>query len=293
MHKATETEKLMAGIHQAAEMFIKRYYPEEEHSFTGVWEAFAQWVKQWKGREPAKMASEALLLYVRTGLGFAEEAGVDRVSRIVIGTVAKLFCEPQGKMPSLFRLEGRIGKIAAGTEASGELLAALLRHLPKLYMEARAANLESAEATVSLAAKPQYEVWTGGNCHIVSSISKEEHKKEKYLFWIDLDEKRHESIICPGKTIGSEAVDMLLCLVKKLGVRVSLDEVFKEVWKEELRKNVQLRKAQENKVDQQLSALQRFCGGEFRKYLFGEKFKKGLGLDRSFSKKYFMFSRLR
>ena len=292
MHKSTETEKLMAGIHQVAEMFIKRYYPEQEYSFTGAWEAFAQWVKQWKGREPEKMASEALLAYVRTGLGFAEEAGVDRVSRIVIGTVAKLFCEPQGKMPSLFRLEGRIGKIAAGTEASGELLAALLRHLPKLYMEARAANLESAEATVSLAAKPQYEVWTGGNRQIVSSISEEEQKKEKYLFWIDLDEKVHKSIICPGKTVGPEAIRLFICLVDRLGKRVPKTDLFKEVFEEKKEKD-KFEDDEKDKVEQQLSALQKFCGGEFRKYLFGEKFKKGLGLDRSFSKKYFVFSRLR
>lgn len=108
-----------------------------------------------------------------------------------------------------------------------------------------------------------------------------------------MDEKLHKSIISPDETIGPEAINLLLCLVKRLGGRVSLDEVVKEVWNEELSKEPQRRKSQVDRLEQQLSVLQRFCGGEFRKYLFGEKLKKGLGLDRSFSKKYFVFSSLR
>ena len=292
MNKETEAGMLITGIHRVAETFIKQHYPEEGRSFAAAWQAFDEWVKQWKGPEAEKKASEALLACVQTGLGFAEE-GLDKISRIVLATVAKLLCEMQGQRVSLFGIERLVSKTAAGTGASGELLATMVRHLPRFCMEARSANLEATEAHVSRAVMPQYEIWTEGERRIVDSIGDYEKKKKNYLLWIDLDEKVHRPTIRATETIGTEAISLLCCLVKRLGARVSLEEVLKEVWGEEVRKKVELRDAQVGKLEQQLTSLQKFCGGEFRKYLFGEKLKKGLGLDRSFSKKYFMFSRLR
>ena len=46
-----------------------------------------------------------------------------------------------------------------------------------------------------------------------------------------------------------------------------------------------------NKIDQQLSKLNTFCGGQFREYCFTKWFDKGLGLKTSFADEYFLFER--
>jgi hypothetical protein len=64
------------------------------------------------------------------------------------------------------------------------------------------------------------------------------------------------------------------------------------VWEEKLDEDDHYREIQYNKVEQQLTKLEHFSGSNFRKYLFGKQFEKGIGLKMSFKDTYFIFERL-
>ena len=215
--------------------------------------------------------------------------GADRVSRIIRLTVTEVLFETKGKRVSLFELEKLVGKIAAGMGASGELLAALVRNLSKLCVEARAANLQNTNALVSRVI-PQYMIWTNGEREIVKDIGVYEKRKKEYLVWIDCDERVHRSVRKKGVKLGEEAIKLLIYLIERLGRRTQVTQVLRDVFYDTI---MNPRETEKNKIEQQLTALQKFCGGGFRKYIFGEWFKKGLGLHEAFSDKYFIFSRLR
>lgn len=298
MYEGAETGNLMAKAHWVAEAFVIRCYPEDEPAFVATWEAFEEWVKRYKIQETEKLASEVLLAYAQVGLGFAAQEGLDEKSKILIGTVVKTMCDTQGKMLSLMDFKLIVGETAAGTGASGEFLATLLRHLPNLFVEAQVANLEVAEAHVSVPQKPLYEIWTEGEHNvievdtIVDYLQTKKKKKKNYLLWLDRDEKKHKSIRSPGQTLGSEAVDLIIYLVERLGRRVPCVDVLRDVFKDEPMSNM-LDEHERNKIEQQLTALNKFCGRKLRRHLFSDKFGRGLGLRRSFSDKYFIFARLR
>jgi hypothetical protein len=219
--------------------------------------------------------------------------GLDKKRQIALATVSKALDETQAKMLSMSELENTIGGIAASNGANGELLAALLRTVPVLCRDIETATLETDVANILISAKAQYRIWMDGTSHIVDNISGWFQKKENYLLWLDLDEKNHASTRSSGSQIGPKAIQLLIYLVERIGQRVSFEELLKEIWNEEIDEEACYRGLQENKVDQQLRALQNFCAGQFRKYLFPEKFSKGIGLIRSFSDKYFIFTRLR
>lgn len=226
------------------------------------------------------------------GQAFTAREGLDEKSKILIGTVSKIACDTQGKILSLLKLTRIVEKVAAGTGATGELLASLIRHLPKLFADVQVANLEAPEAYVSLPAKPQYKIWRDGEpAKIVSDISKYEKQKDNYLFWIDLEEEKHESTICPGRRIRPTAINLLIYLVERIGGRIPATDVLREVFECEPGGD-KLDKYEKDQIQQQLRALQNFCGGQFREHLFPYKFNRGLGLQESFSNKYFIFTRL-
>ena len=193
---------------------------------------------------------------------------------------------------SASQLRDIVEKTATECGAKGELLAALTNYLPSLYVDVLAAKLDATEADILLlSAQPQYRIWTGGKKRIVSDISQYEKRKQEYLFWIDKDDKTHESPRNPGNKIGHEAIDLLIYLVERLGRRVPPAEILEQIF-EDKPVDDKLDQYHKNKIEVQLTALQKFSGGEFRKYLFADKFKRGLGLKSSFADKYFIFSQL-
>jgi len=214
--------------------------------------------------------------------------GIGTVSMIIFLTVAEVLCETQGKTISLFELEKRVGKLAAEVGASWELLAALVHYLPKLYVAARRANLQATNALVSCHVIKQYIIWTQGECRIVNNIGV--YEKKKYLLWIDCDERVHRSVRKKGVKIGKTAIELLIYLIERLGKRTQVAQVLRDVFDDP---TMNPRETEKNKIEQQLTALAKFCGGGFREYIFGEWLKKGLGLYEALSDKYFVFSRLR
>jgi len=206
-------------------------------------------------------------------------------------TVSKTTSRIEKQVISYLEAEDFVAKTAAECGAKGELLAVLVRDLSQLYIDVVAAKLDVSQTEILPPPEPQYMVWTGGKKRIVSDIGEYQKKKEKYDIWIDRDEKIHESVRNPGKRIGREAIDLLIYLVERLGRRVPTVQALKEVFNDQPLGD-ELEQSEKNKIELQLTALQHFSGGEFRKYLFGDKFNKGLGLKKSFSEKYFVFSRL-
>jgi hypothetical protein len=206
-------------------------------------------------------------------------------------TVSKTTSRIEEQAFSYLEVEDFVAKTAAKCGAKGELLAVLARDLSQLYVDVLAAKLDVSQTEILPPLELQYIVWTDGKKRIASDISEYQEKKEKYDIWIDRDEKTHESVRNPGKRIGREAIDLLIHLVERLGRRVPAVQALKEVFND-WPLGDELEQSEKNKIELQLTALQHFSGGEFRKHLFGDKFNKGLGLKKSFSKKYFVFSRL-
>lgn len=192
---------------------------------------------------------------------------------------------------SLLNLQEIVEKVAVEYGAKGEFLAALLRHLPQFLIDILEAKLKTGDACISKPAKSEYHIWTEGRDEIVVDISQYEQKKEQYLFWIDRNERKHNSPKFPKRSFGSKATDLLICLAGELGKRIPLERVLREVWNEELNKDFEIEKNHKCNIEQQITKLHKFCGGEFRKYLFPKKFTEGLGLKHSFKNKYFIFSR--
>jgi len=286
-------EELIADIHRIAEEFVRQHYRNEERFFPVVWAAFEAWFKKLKGFESVRLASEALSANVRAGLGFARHGVVDLVTPIVLATVAETLRGLRENGLSLSQAGSFVGKTASEFGAAPALAAQLVRYLPELCFAVRTVDPAASAAHVSVASQPQHEIWTEGRHDIVHDIRQYEARKGAYLFWIDLDEKPLVSTRNPRVTLGREAADLLVCLVKGLGNRLAFEQVLKEVWGEEPDTEAESRRGQENKVEQQITKLDKFCGGGFRQFLFGEKFAKGLGLREAFSDKYFIFCRLR
>ena len=147
-----------------------------------------------------------------------------------------------------------------------------------------------AEQTTSI--KPKYQIWLQGKCKIVKDINEYKSKKNSFDFFIDLDEKIHQSLKKSGAALSPLSVKLLICLVERLDKRVSLEKLLKDVWDEEVQENVDFKKLQQSKIEQQLTKLENFCGSGFRKHLFSEKFENGIGLKMSFKNQYFIFKRL-
>ena len=155
----------------------------------------------------------------------------------------------------------------------------------------RRAKPDVAEAFVSVAQKPQYEIWTTGAHEIVDDISEFEQKKEGYLFWIDLNDRPPVLEEDSRKHLGTYAVNLLLYLVRpgRFGRLTSLSDILREVWQIEKKEPDDLDKG---RIAQYLAQLQKFSRGKFHKHLLEAKRERGLGLKESFKDKYFIFRRV-
>ena len=283
-----EAEHLIDQNRQVAESFIKKHYAEEEQFFPAVWEAFEKWVRQLK--VPVERIDLSEVLHTRSGLGFVGEEGLDLVSPIVLSTVAETLQESRKRKLSVSGLELVVRKAATRAGAAGELLACLIHHLPELVAAARSAKASISEAYVSLAQKPQYEIWTEGDHKIIESIGKYEQKKKQYLFWIDLTNKKCESLGETRDCLKPRDLKFLLFLATNSGVSVTYYEVCKEVFSEEPDNEFPWR----NRVAQCLTALRSFAGPLFEKdCLVKDRLTDSLSLDESFKARYFIFRTLR
>jgi len=286
-----DTNDLMAQIHRVVEMFIKRYYAEEERFLPAVWEAFDEWAGRLK--EPLEKIDIAeVLLDTQTGLGFAGQGQIDLVPPIVLSTVAETLQKSQSEKLSTSKLERIVGKAAIRAGAAGELLACLIGHLPALVIAVRNSDPDVSEAYISVAKKLQYKILTGGENHkIVDSIDKFRGKQDTYLFWIDITNKEYLSLgIEPEQKIGPTAIKILVYLVKNIGVSIPRRKIFEDVFEETTEENI----GWVNRLQQFVTQLHNFTGKTFReKYLLLDRISDCLSLKNSFKNKYFIFETLR
>ncbi len=271
-------------VRNVAHTFIAENYDEESSLFVACWEAFsARLDLGWTGREGPLESN------IIQDISFAKGSALDLVTPIVLATVAEAFRNINGKNVSTAKAEELIGRAAAQFGAGVELTASLIRHLPLLCIEAMKSPENADKAVINLTVTAQYKVWADGNTWVAQDIAEYEVKKDEYLFWLDLDEKSHVSPISPDRRIGPKAVALLVYLVEHLGVPVPAHDVLRDVFEDDSQAITEDRK---DKVEQQLSKLQKYCGGYFREYLFGLWTEKGLGLKEAFVDKYLFFSRL-
>jgi len=205
-----------------------------------------------------------------------------RKEQIVVGTLYELLFMTRGREYSQQKMESIVLKVARAYGASPEMLRQMAEHSPPLLIGMRSTNEEVSESTVSSVTPPTFEVWVDGNHHIVEDISSYEKRKEEYLLWIDLDQ--------PGK-IRPRAIKLLKYLVEHIGQRIPFEVILKDVFDDPLT-GKPFEESNRNKVEVQLTVINKFSRGQFRKHLFRNKFTCGLGLSKTFSAKYFLFRRL-
>lgn len=282
-----EAEHSIDQIRQVAERFIKKHYAEEERFFRDVWEAFENWVRQLKVPIEKIIFSEALR--TRAGLGFVGEEGLDLVSPIVLSTIAETLQESRKSNLSVSDLERIVGKAATRAGAAGELLARLLSHLPEIVIAVRNARADVSQAYISLAQKPQYEIWTGGEHEIVDSISEYEQEKDQYLFWIDVTNGDYTSL-GEEKSLKPTARKLLMFLTENIGMSVPRREAFEKA----VGASPEERGDWKNLLSQYVGQLHDFAEEEFRdSYLVHDSLSDTLALKKDFKDKYFIFITLR
>jgi len=273
-----------------AKKFIESNYFQEVSLFDSFWQAFS-----FKINEALKADVSGKITLDSTGqvianISFAGDSAIDSVSPVVLPTVAVIMQQIQKKNFSKSKLEELISSTATHFGAKPSLSACLVRSLPFLCNEVMSYEPNASETTVSITSEPQYRIWTNGKSEIVDSIDNCEKNKDKYLFWIDLDAKKHLSPKNNKQILSPRSIELLRYLVENVGNRKSIDEVLTDVFDD----NTSLtKKHDKSKIEQQITKLQKHSDNQFRKYLFSKWFEEGLGLEDSFKDKYFLFTRLR
>jgi len=273
-----------------AKAFIEKNYLKEAPLFDAFWDAFSSRMHDILDRTSEGWPEQNIAKNIVTEISFAKENALDLVTPIVLATTAEVIREVNAGNTSLSELENFIGRTAARFGARVELTASLVRSLPSLCKEVLSTKPGMDEAIVSAASVIQYLIWTKGDSKVVKSIREYEKHKADYLFWIDLNEKSHMSEAAPNRRIAPEAVALLKYLVENIGTPIPVTDVLRDVFHYDTTGITDIEK---NRIEQQITKLHLFCGGQFREHLFGERFTKGLGLKTSFADKYFLFSRLR
>lgn len=283
-------QNLQVVIGDIARAFVELCYAEEKPYFANVWTSFQELLSLRPGEMPETRALRDWASGVPAGVGLDTEAQLDLVTPIVLATLTVTLRQAREETLTRVDLGSLTAKVARGFGARGELLARLTRHLPALCSAVVTARLDVAEAYVSMARRPQYEIWSQGKHGFVRSIEEYQNRKEQCLIWIDLSERKHRSHRWPNQTLQEKPIKFLICLAGQLGNEVLLVEILRSVWNDKLVDVNSLNTAHRNKTDQQIVKLNQFTNGEFRKYLFRGKFGEGLGLKRSFASQYFIFN---
>ena len=154
--------------------FIKNNYSQEDSLFDAFWQAFL-----FKANEIFKADVTGRLIFDPTGqslanISFTNDSSIDLVSPVVLPTVAAIMQQIQTKDFSKNELEELISTTAANFGAKPSLTACLVRSLPSLCNEVMSYEPDASEATISIACKSQYKIWTNGEVRIVDSIDKYE-----------------------------------------------------------------------------------------------------------------------
>ena len=271
-----------------ARAFIERHYPDEAPLFDVFWETFESRMQLFHSRFPGIWPAPNTAHDIITEVSFAAGSALDFVTPITLATLSATLQNIKRERLSSAELEKLVRQSAARYGAMPGLIAALVRHMPALCMEILTVNVDCDNAVVFAASKPHYRIWTNGESRIVDSISKYVKHKDDYLFWIDLNETSYVSKKFGNGRLTPRAVKLLKYLIERLGTPVPVEDVMRDVFDDIMSDNPE---GDKNKIDQQLSKLNKFCGGQFRKYRFDKWFDKGLGLKTSFANKYFLFER--
>ena len=271
-----------------AKKFIESNYSQEVSLFDSFWQAFS-----FKVNEAFKADASGKLTIDSTGqaitdISFARDSAIDSVSPIVLPTVAAIMQQIQLKKFGKNELEDLITTTAAHFGAKPSLSACLVRSLPVLCNEVMSYDPNASETTVSVASKPKYRIWTNGKSELVDSIDSYEKDKDKYLFWIDLDAKKHISPKNNKQILSPRSIELLRYLVGNIGSRKSTKDILTDVFDDNTNIATEHDKS---KIEQQLTKLQKHSGNQFREFLFSKWFENGLGLNDSFKDQYFLFSR--
>ncbi len=220
------------------------------------------------------------------------EKAFHKLAPIVIATTTRILNELRFRELSLSELQTAVELAASSVGADEELKKIFAGHLPGLCCALAENGSESLMKAAYTESTQLYEIWTEGRHSLVEDITSYEARKKEYLFWIDRDSRIRESPVDPRCRLGKMAIKLLTYLAGNLGGRVSPAEVLKTVWHENLNGN-ELTQDRKNKIEFQLSVLQKFCGGRLRRYLYPRKFEEGVGLRKSFAGKYFIYRRAR
>jgi len=269
-----------------SKQFIENHYSQESLLFDAFWHAFSFKVNNIFRADAIGELTLDETEHALADISFARNSAIDSVSPIVLPTVASIMQQIQIKKFSENELEELISTTAAHFGAKPSLTACLTRSLPSLCNEIMSYDPDASQVAVSVTSDPQYRIWTNAESTIVSSIINYEKIKDKYLFWIDLDNRPKTTKASPSP----QAIELLKYLVTNIGLRCPVDQVLRNVFKDTIGDSPEHDK---NKIDQQLTQLNNCSEKQFRKYIFRKWFENGLGLDNSFKDKYFLFTRLR
>jgi len=271
-----------------AKKFIESNYLQEVALFDSFWQGFSFKVNEaLKADAFGKLTIDSTEQAI-TDISFARDSAIDSVSPIVLPTVAAIMQQIQIKKFSENELEDLITTTAEHFGAKPSLSACLVRSLPVLCKEVMSYDPNANETTISVASKPKYRIWTNGRSEFIDSIDNYEKNKDKYLFWIDLDAKKHISPKNSKQTLSPRSIELLRYLVVNIGNRKSIDDILKDVFDD----NTSLTKEHDkSKIEQQITKLQKHSDNQFRKFLFSKWFENGLGLNDLFKDQYFLFSR--
>ncbi|TKJ38334.1 MAG: hypothetical protein CEE38_06135 [Planctomycetes bacterium B3_Pla] len=271
-----------------ARAFIEEHYPDEAPLFDVFWETFASRMQLFHSQSPGVWPAPNTAHDIITEVSFAAGGTLDFVTPITLATLSATLHNINRERLSSTELKRLIRQSATQYGSKPRLTAALVRHISALCMEILTVKADGDDAVVSAAPKPQYKIWTNGESWTVDSISKYEEHKDDYLFWIDLNERSHVSKKFGNRRLTPRAVKLLKYLIERLGTPAPVEDVMKDVFDDVMSDNTE---GDKNKIDQQLSKLNAFCGGQFREYCFTKWFDKGLGLKTSFADEYFLFER--
>ena len=285
-----ENESWLNTAKQVASKFIESNYPDEVSLFDTFWQAFSFQFNRFSKGVSFDQLTPNLTKQALSNISFADDNSLDLMTPIILGTITETTYVLKNKKVSTSELEQIIGSAAARQGAKPNLTACLIKNLPSLFNDLMSCKQNAAEAIIRTAPKPLYKIWTKGKVFTAENMDGYEKIKDSFLFWIDLDAKSHISSLDKKSRISKEAIGLLIYLVEKIETPIPATEVLRDVFDDDTNK---VDETQKNKVEQQITKLQKFCDGQFREHLFGNWPKNGLGLKESFANKYFIFKRLR
>lgn len=275
------TNEWLSTVKMFSKNFVSENYPEELSLFDSFWLVFYEKLIDIQAGEQLNLTPSRMVI---NQISFVSETSLDLVSPVVLSVFAEVMVIVKSKNLTINELEKEIAAIAARHRAKPSLIACLTRSISLLYQELKKID-DTSEAKI-YEVLTHYRIWTAAREEIVESVDKYEKNKSKYLFWIDLDKKQQVSALNPKLKLPAKPVELLHTMVKHIGSPIPL-----EVLSKEFSQSGEIEGSDIDNIEQNLSKLHKFCGNNFRQYLFTNH-KRGFGLKDSFRDKYFLFERI-